>query len=439
VRLVRFADDFLLLCKGDLAARDARDEMAALLAAEGLELHVEKSRIVTFSQGVRFLGHVFVNGMIWKEIEADETPPEAAVIDAPREEAPEPPVEAPLRGAYAPRQRVVYVVTPGHRLTADGETFVVRAPDGAEEGRIAHGRVDRFEVTGAADIDAAALDLAGATDTVIARVDGFGRTLGLWSPMTDDRASRQLAQARHVLDPALRMALARQIVEGRILSQRGLLRRLTRGKPNAGVAAAAPKLKRMARYALLNPKYRTPQDLMGQEGEAGALYWPLLAERVGDAAIFGGHRRRRTGHDPFNIVVDVLSSLLSRDLSVAVRRAGLHPGFGVLHQADDGAEALVYDLMEEFRAPVVEACAVALFGRRALTLASFTAWGRQHRLTQDGYAAVLRGYEKWVSQPVVGQRSGREMWWRGVFEEQVAAYAGHVEGRAAYVPYRVDY
>ena len=447
VRLVRFADDFLLLCKGEVAARDAREDMADLLAGEGLEMHAGKTRLVSFDQGVRFLGHVFVRGMIWKEVLADDTPPEdaiaaaeqlnAAAPDAPAQEAED---EAPVpRGRYAPRQRVVYMVEPGRKLTAEAESFVVQEPDGAEIARMAHRRVDRIEVSTACDVDGAALDLAGATDTTIVRVDGFGRCMGQWSPLADGRAARQLAQAGHVLDAAKRVALARILVEGRIQSQRTHLKRMTRGKPDADVATAAPKLKRMARWALLHPKLDTIPALMGKEGEAAAVYWPLIARQVGDAALFRGNRRRRIGADPFNVALDVLCSFLARDLSVVVRRVGLHPGFGVLHTADDGAEALVYDLMEEFRAPVAEACALALFGRRALTKASFSQWGETWRLTREGFAATVRGYETWLAHPVQGQRSGVDMLWRGVFEEQAHAFAAHCEGGADYQPYRMDF
>jgi CRISP-associated protein Cas1 len=149
------------------------------------------------------------------------------------------------------------------------------------------------------------------------------------------------------------------------------------------------------------------------------------------------------GADPLNAVLDLLSSLLARDLGVAIRRHGLHAGFSVLHSAADGVEALVFDLMEEFRAPIIEACALALFGRKALDKGSFSLWGegekRMWRLTREGYAACIRGHEAWLARPVRGQRSGHEMLWRGVFEEQALSYADHCRGGPTYVPYRLDY
>ncbi|WP_137177014.1 CRISPR-associated endonuclease Cas1 [Roseomonas sp. AR75] len=454
LRLVRFADDFLILCKDEALAAGAKARMAALLAEYGLELNAEKSRITSFDQGVRFLGHLFVKGMVVKEIPLDDMPPEdalaaaeqwtAAVTEAPDASVPDDPgaEAAAPPGRWAARQRVMYVLQPGRRLATAGESFVVREAE-TELARVAPHRVDRIELGRGVALDVEALDLAAATDTVVLRTDGWGRALGRWTPAGSGRAKRQLAQAALVLDPARRIALARRIVSGRILSQRTLLKRLSRGKPppafKAAATEAAPRLRRLARAAALDPKLGTTAALMGQEGAAAAIYWPLLALSLDKPEFFRGQRRRRQGEDPVNAVLDVLSGLLARDLEVALERHGLHTGFAVLHAAEDGVEALVHDLMEEFRAPVVEACALALFGRRALEAKHFDAWGDSWRLTGDGYSACIRGYEAWVARPVRGQRSGESMLWRGVMEEQALAYAAQCEDDTPYEPYRMDY
>ena len=69
LRIVRFADDFLLLAKEENTAKEALNETIAFLKNEGLELHPEKTRLVSFEKGFRFLGHLFVRSMIVKEVE----------------------------------------------------------------------------------------------------------------------------------------------------------------------------------------------------------------------------------------------------------------------------------------------------------------------------------------------------------------------------------
>jgi hypothetical protein len=56
--MVRYADDFVILCRSQAEAQAARREVQAWVAREGLTLHPEKTRIVeaTPRGGFEFLG-----------------------------------------------------------------------------------------------------------------------------------------------------------------------------------------------------------------------------------------------------------------------------------------------------------------------------------------------------------------------------------------------
>jgi CRISPR-associated protein Cas1 len=470
VRLVRYADDFLVLCRSEALAGDAMARIGALLAAQGLELNLEKSRLVDFDQGFRFLGHLFVRGMVWRELAGeDDTPAEDAIAaaeamtrqeaelardaDAQSRPAPvDPSAEAPPRGRYALRQRVLYLLQPGRRLTAEHDSFVVR-DTGAKEmasGQIAaddmgavvvrapHRRIDRIEVYTGADIDAAALDLAAASDTMVVRVNGFGVAQGRWLPPGPARATRALAQAAMVLDPARRLAQARLIVGARIRNQRVQLKRMSRTRPEAELAVVTNRLKRLLRAAELKPGLDIAA-LMGFEGEAAALYWPAAASLVGAPALFSGRRESQTRSDPMNAALDLLSGLLARDINVSVDRAGLHPGFGILHATQDLGDALVYDLMEAFRAPIVEACLFAAIGRGAFTAEHATRFGDGWRLSREGMRVLIRQYEAWVQRPILSPHSGEKGLWRALFEDEAMALARAVETSSTFQPYLMDY
>lgn len=61
-RLVRFADDFIVLCKSPEDAREALELTEATL--ERLHLKLDESDIVSFDHGFKFLGVVFVKSLI---------------------------------------------------------------------------------------------------------------------------------------------------------------------------------------------------------------------------------------------------------------------------------------------------------------------------------------------------------------------------------------
>ena len=65
--MVRYADDFVILCRSEAEAQEALERVKAWVAAAGLTLHPTKTRIVNAIErgGFDFLGYHFERGMKW--------------------------------------------------------------------------------------------------------------------------------------------------------------------------------------------------------------------------------------------------------------------------------------------------------------------------------------------------------------------------------------
>jgi len=65
--MIRYADDFVILCRSEQEAREALARVRAWTAAAGLTLHPDKTRIVDATQrgGFDFLGYHFERGYRW--------------------------------------------------------------------------------------------------------------------------------------------------------------------------------------------------------------------------------------------------------------------------------------------------------------------------------------------------------------------------------------
>lgn len=63
--IVRYADDFLVLCRDERRAEGALEVTDALLEGLGLELEREKSSIASFDRGFKFLGALFVGDDVY--------------------------------------------------------------------------------------------------------------------------------------------------------------------------------------------------------------------------------------------------------------------------------------------------------------------------------------------------------------------------------------
>lgn len=445
LRMVRYADDFLVLARDANSAQQALAQASAILADHGLELHPDKSRVIGFDQGLRFLGHVFVRSMVLRETDWD-VPDEAATADLDAVGEVGAPAAAPFAeagpagmGAASPGWRVLYLMEPGRALHADGESFAVQAGE-ATMFKVQAARVGRIELGERTGATPGALELAAAHDILIARIDGHGRTIAEWVPPSAValHGRRHLAQAGVILDPARRLALARTLVVGRIRGQRAVLARANRERRDATITAAIARMKPVIRSAATAA---TVSAAMGWEGFAAQLYWPALACALDGDIGFSGRRRRHEGSAAFDLLLNALSWLLARDIRVALHRRGLHPGMSVLHETRDGEEALGFDLMEEFRAPLVEATAVALVNRRAIRAPLFARKGDGGlSLASEGWATVIKGYETALDRPSASPlRGGDRVGWRVRIGDQAAMLAAHFERDEPYAPIDLDY
>lgn len=99
--------------------------------------------------------------------------------------------------------------------------------------------------------------------------------------------------------------------------------------------------------------------LMGFEGTGARIYWEGVAIILEGQVEFPG-RQTRGAIDPINSALNYGYGILYSQVSAAVLNAGLELFAGFLHGDRPGKPALVLDLVEEFRAPVVDRAILAL-------------------------------------------------------------------------------
>lgn len=432
-RLVRFADDFVLLCRSEESAKAALGHIGELLDARGLRLHPGKTRIVPFDKAFSFLGKLFVRSLVLGDPERKAKRPKTPVPAAAADAAQTAQDEGIARGA--PGLRVLYMVRPGRRLALRNRALVV-LDQGREVLALPPGSLDRIELWPGTEADMPAMRQALEGGVEISCVDSHGETLGRMARDPARLAALHLDQARHALDPALRLGLARILVRGRLRNQAVLLKRLDRERGEALLADSAEQIGRIARRL---GGAADLHALMGLEGAAGALFWPAWGHCLKHGWGFAV-RRRRPPPDPVNALLSMVAGLLYRDIGALVARHGLHPGIGALHTARDDQPALVSDLIEEFRAPLVESFVLALLNTKKLAAEHFvTGADGRPRLVPEGYARIIDSYEKWLNRPIKSPRSRHRVKWRRLVEEQVVAYKAHLTGGPAYAPYAMDY
>jgi CRISPR-associated protein Cas1 len=167
---------------------------------------------------------------------------------------------------------------------------------------------------------------------------------------------------------------------------------------------------------------------MGHEGQAAARYWGAVAALLPASLAFPGRRTHQAG-DVVNSALNYTYALLYGEVWRAVTRAGLDPYFAILHGAEHDQGSLVFDLIEELRAPVGDRQVFALIGRGLL-------------LQQDDEGLLLNDVRKKLAEAFRTQWTrpirahGREVTPAALLEHQVGNLKRCYQGKGTYQAFR---
>ena len=103
-------------------------------------------------------------------------------------------------------------------------------------------------------------------------------------------------------------------------------------------------------------------QLFSIEGRIASSYWELVKLIVQDEIKFE-KRTRKGAKDLFNSLLNYGYGILYSRIWGSVLRAGLNPEIGFLHKNEFHRPTLIFDLIEEFRAPVVDRVIISMIGR----------------------------------------------------------------------------
>ena len=104
------------------------------------------------------------------------------------------------------------------------------------------------------------------------------------------------------------------------------------------------------------------EQMLSAEGRAAKAYWAGVKLLVPAELAWPG-RKGRHADDPINMALNYGYGVLYNEVERAAVLAGLDPYAGFLHTDRPGKPSLVLDLIEPFRAPVVDRTILAIVGK----------------------------------------------------------------------------
>jgi CRISPR-associated protein Cas1 len=237
------------------------------------------------------------------------------------------------------------------------------------------------------------------------------------------------------LDDRRGLEFARSVVVGKIRNQARLLKYFDKYEVEVAPARSEQlkqivgQLETQASAAEVVDGARVADvrfNLLGVEGGAARVYWRGVTALLEGAATFAG-RTGRGAVDPVNALLNYGYGVLAQAVWGAVLNAGLEPYAGFLHVDRPGKPSLVLDLMEEFRAPVVDRPVIAMCRRgEAIKIESGKLDLETRRLVAERVLEKLGAEARFA---------GRRVSVRAIVQAQVRSLASFLRGQGSYRPF----
>ncbi|MCU0569493.1 MAG: CRISPR-associated endonuclease Cas1 [Oculatellaceae cyanobacterium Prado106] len=480
-KLVRFADDFVVLAKSRAQIEKAQTWVDQLLTEMGLDLHPDKTRITNFRQGFHFLGHTFVRSLILQdqgkgkskgkqnkdnhpglEVRGRDLPlltysdvplPATQMQQAFREaiQESEQPVPPPLYVVMGYRVReaksvviesqelewkagmsTLYLVNQGTVLGKEQGRFVVKPVNALEKpAEVPIREVERILVLGNVQISTQAIAACLEAQIPVVFLSQIGSYKGhLWSSEFCD-LPMEAAQYGRRQDQEFQLKMAQRILEGKLGNSRQLLLRLNRKRKVEGLSA---KISRLEQYRQTLAKVEDLDILRGHEGAAAKLYFSGWGQLILNPGFCWVERSRRPPKDPINSMLSFGYTLLFNNVLSVILAEGLNPYLGNLHRSERKEPHLAFDLMEEWRSILVDSLVMTLINKKIVRPTDFTFPDKAGGIYLEPQArrVFLKHFEERISETVTHPLVQEAVSYRRAIQLQVQRYKRCLQNAQTY-------
>lgn len=184
--------------------------------------------------------------------------------------------------------------------------------------------------------------------------------------------------------------IAQKVIFAKIHNQLTILRRYNRNILSDEVESGVRNILAVRKNIFYVKDYR---ELMGYEGIISRIYFAALGNVVTEPFSFT-KRTKQPPRDPFNSMLSLGYSMLFNEILNNVISTGLHPYVGFLHRIAKGHPSLVSDLMEEWRAVIVDSMVLAIIKRNMISYDMFDINEEGCFLNSEARKIFLQTYNK---------------------------------------------
>jgi CRISP-associated protein Cas1 len=185
----------------------------------------------------------------------------------------------------------------------------------------------------------------------------YGRILSI------EKGYRQLSRYQQEINFVDRLQVAKTIIKSKLHNSKVILQRQQRRIPSAEFQQNIQSLTYLIEKTITAENI---EKLMGYEGAGAACYFSVLGECFTNSEFTFYKRSRRPPGNEINAMLSFGYQVLWNHLLALIEVQGLDPYQAFLHQGSEKHAALASDLIEEFRAPIVDSLVLYLVNKNIM-------------------------------------------------------------------------
>ena len=311
----------------------------------------------------------------------------------------------------------------GTKIGSSGERIVLSFPKIKEKKEYPIRRLNKIVVLRPASLTTNAVQLALQHDVDIVYLGAFGKPIGrIFSSEPKGLAILRKCQLEASNSLEKSFGLAKAFVKGKCANQISHMRLLSYGHKQDFSKELLQAQTMFDSIDFLPASDKSKEQLLGTEGYIADRYFACLKK------LCAFKKRIPQGRDKYNSMLNYGYGILYNEVERMCLYVGLDPYLGLYHSERYGKPALVLDLVEEFRVPIVDMAIFPLFISREVNKRKyFEKKGKnEYQLSAEGKALVVK---------TVMYHLYREAKWKGkqyamkqIIENQIRGLARYFTG-----------
>lgn len=331
---------------------------------------------------------------------------------------------------------ILYVIEQGAVLTKEAGKIAVKK-EGRNIGETPIKNIEKINILGNIGLTTPLISYLLENNIEVTFMTEYGRYRGRLYKDEYKNIKLRLKQYERFYEEKFRIKTAKLIVEGKLKNSYDFIEKKSRerlkgemGKSLAGIRKAIESLE----------KSETIEQLRGFEGIGSRFYFEGFKKVIKNEKFYFERREPHPPKDMMNSLLSLGYTFLYNEVLGAMNSVGLDPYFGNLHEPEMGKRALLFDMVEEYRAVIVDEFILKAVNRNEINESDFEKDEEGIlKMTREGMGKFIEKYENSMKNKYINHIDGEENYIRTIFEKQSRMYARYVTGEEEiYTPFRLS-